>query len=153
MFHTWRIKMEKLTLEAEKILNERFNKDNIIALATVQDGIPYVRNVNGFYENSSFYVITYALSNKMKQIEKNPYVAISGDWFTAHGKGVNLGGFCADKNKNIARKLREAFKEWIDNGHNNLDDENTCILRIELTDGVLFSHGTRYDIDFCDKND
>ena len=78
--------MEKLTLETEKILNERFNKDNIIALATVQDGMPYVRNVNGFYEDSSFYVITYALSNKMKQIEKNPYVAISGDWFTAQKK-------------------------------------------------------------------
>ena len=71
--------MEKLTLEIEKILNGRFNKDNIIALATVQDGIPYVRNVNGFYEDGSFYVITYALSNKMKQIEKSPYVAISGD--------------------------------------------------------------------------
>lgn len=25
------------------------------------------------------------------------------------------------------------------------DDENTIILRIELTDGVLFSHGTRYE--------
>ena len=31
--------MERLTLETEKILNERFNKDNIIALATVQDGM------------------------------------------------------------------------------------------------------------------
>lgn len=26
----------------------------------------------------------------MKQMEKNPTVAIAGDWFTAHGKGVNL---------------------------------------------------------------
>ncbi len=62
--------MEKRTQETERILNERFNRDNIIALATVQDGTPYVRNVNGFYEDGSFYVITYALSNKMKQIEK-----------------------------------------------------------------------------------
>ncbi len=108
-------------MRTEKILNERFNKDNIIALATVQDGMPYVRNVNGFYEDSSFYVITYALSNKMQQIEKSPYVAISGDWFTTHGKGVDLGWFCADKNRNIAKQLREAFKEWIDNGHNNFD--------------------------------
>jgi hypothetical protein len=27
-------------------------------------------------------------------------------------------------------------------------DLNTCILRIKLTDGLLFNHGTRYDIDF-----
>lgn len=45
-------------------------------------------------------------------------------------------------------KLRNAFATWIDNGHNNFEDENTCILCIQLTDGILFSHGTRYDIDF-----
>ncbi len=140
--------MEKLTSKTKEIMNERFGKDNIIALATVKDKEPYVRNVNGFYENGAFYVITYALSNKMKQIKENPHVAISGDWFTAHGKGINLGWFCKDENKDIAKKLRNAFHEWIDNGHNNFDDENTCILCIQLTDGILFSNGTRYDIDF-----
>lgn len=34
------------------------------------------------------------------------------------------------------------------NGHINESDHNTIILRIRLTDAVLFSHGTRYDIDF-----
>ncbi len=143
--------MEKLSIETKKIMNERFGKDNIIALATVKGGEPYVRNVNGFYEDGAFYIITYALSNKMKQIEENPHVAISGDWFTAHGKGVNLGWFCKDENRNIAKKLRNVFAEWIDNGHNDFDDNNTCILCIQLTDGVLLSHGTRYDIDFTEK--
>ena len=44
--------------------------------------------------------------------------------------------------------MRTMFAEWIGNGHNNFDDVNTCILRIELTHGLLLSHGTRYDIDF-----
>ena len=143
--------MEKLTLETKEIMNERFGKDNIIALATVKDGEPYVRNVNGFYEDGAFYVITYALSNKMKQIEENPHVAIAGDWFTAHGKGINLGWFGKEENKSIADKLRKVFHEWIDNGHNNFNDENTCILCIRLTDGILFSHGTKYNIDFLDN--
>lgn len=143
--------MEKLTMETKEIMNERFGKDSIIAIATVKDGKPYVRNVDGFYEDGAFYVITYALSNKMRQIEENPHVAISGDWFTAHGKGINLGWFCKEENKNIAEKLKTAFREWIDNGHNNFDDENTCILCIELTDGILFSNGKRYDIDFSDN--
>ena len=142
--------MEKLTKISEEILVERFGKDNIIALATTENGIPYVRNVNAFYENKAFYVITYELSNKMKQIEKNPVVAIAGDWFTAHGKGVNLGYFGKYENAEIAEKLRVAFAEWIDNGHNNFNDENTCILCIKLTDGLLLSHGTRYNIDFSD---
>lgn len=89
--------MEKLSWEAERIMAERFGKDSIIALATTRDNVPYVRSVNAFYENRAFYVITYGLSNKMKQIEQNPLVAIAGDWFTAHGTAVNLGYFSRDK--------------------------------------------------------
>ena len=44
--------------------------------------------------------------------------------------------------------MRIVFADWIDNGHSNLEDKNTVILRIELTEGVLFSDGTRYEIDF-----
>lgn len=36
--------MRKLGLEAEKIMIERFGKDTVIALATVEQGVPYVRN-------------------------------------------------------------------------------------------------------------
>ena len=140
--------MEKLTKEAEEILIERFGKDSIIALATTVDNMPYVRSVDAFYFEGAFYVLTYGLSNKMKQIKDNPNVALSGDWFTAHGKAVDLGYFGKDENKIIAEKMKAIFSEWIDNGHNNFDDVNTCILRIELTNGVLFSHGTRYEIDF-----
>ena len=57
--------MEKLSSQAEKIMNERFGKDSIIALATVKDGVPYVRNVNSYYEDGAFYVITYGLSSKI----------------------------------------------------------------------------------------
>lgn len=140
--------MEKLSRDAEKIMIERFGRDSIIALATTMDGKPYVRSVNSFYDDGAFYVLTYGLSNKMRQIEKNSNVAIAGDWFTANGKGINLGYFGKRENEIIANKMRVVFSEWIDNGHNNFGDENTCILRIELTDGLLLSHGTRYEIDF-----
>ena len=73
--------------------------------------------------------------------------AVSGEWFTAHGRGINLGWFGSDENKAIAEKMRIVFADWIDNGHSNLEDKNTIILRIELTEGVLFSDGTRYEID------
>lgn len=142
--------MEKLSREANEILIERFGKDSLISIATAQNNVPYVRTVDAFYDNKAFYVITYALSNKMKQIESNPVVAISGDWFTATGTGVNLGYFCKKENSEIAEKLRNAFAAWIDNGHNNFADENTIILCIKLKDGVLFSNGTRFDIDFTD---
>lgn len=140
--------MEKLSKETEKILTERFGKDSIIALATAEDNKPYVRNVDSFYYDGAFYVLTHGLSNKMKQIDKNPIVAISGEWFTAQGKGINLGYFGKAENQFIANKMKEIFAQWIDNGHNNFKDINTCILRIELTEGLLFSNGTAYEIDF-----
>ena len=137
--------MRKLGSEAEKIMIERFGKDTVIALATVEHEVPYVRNVNAYYEDGSFYIITYALTNKIKQIEKNPNVAIAGEWFTAHGRGKNLGYFGKEENRIIAEKLKTVFAELIDNEHNNFDDENTIILCVELTDGLLLSHGTRYE--------
>lgn len=140
--------MEKLTKTTESILLERFGGDSIVALATSVDNIPYVRNVDAFFENGAFYVLTHGLSRKMKQIEQNPIVALSGDWFTAQGIGVNLGYFGKEENAHIANKMRQVFSAWIDNGHNNFDDTNTCILCIRLTGGVLFSNGTRYEIDF-----
>ena len=137
--------MKKISREAEQIMMERFGKDTIIALATTENETPYVRYVNAYYENGAFYIITYALSNKMKHIKDNPVVAIAGEWFTAHGKGVSLGYFGKKENCIIAEKLKNVFAEWIDNGHNNFDDENTVILCVELTDGLLLSHGARYE--------
>ena len=116
--------VKKLSEDVEKIMAERFGKDTIIALATVENEVPFVRYVNAYYENGAFYIITYALSNKMRHMESNSTVAIAGEWFTAHGKSINLGYFGKEE---------------------NLDDENTIILCVELTDGVLLSHGKRYE--------
>ncbi len=138
-----------ISQEAERLLNERFGKDSLIALATAADGIPHVRTVNACYREGAFYGITNALSGKMQQIAGNPQVAISGDWFTAHGRGENLGWIGKPENASTAQWLREAFSAWYGNGHTNEADPNTCILCIRLTDGILFSHGTRYDLSFA----
>ena len=135
-------------LKAHEIMVERFGHDTLISLATIDQNTPAVRIVNSYYEKGSFYIITYALSNKIKQIEANPKVAICGEWLTAHGIGENLGYVCDLQNNVMAAKLREAFAEWYSNGHTDESDPNTIILRIQLTDAVLFCNGTRYDFDF-----
>ena len=129
-----------------EILSERFGKDSIMALATVdENGRPWVRGVNAVFYENSVYVVTYALSNKMKHIEKNPVVAISGEWFSGHGKAENLGHIKLEKNKDPAQMLRTAFADWYDNGHVNEDDVNTVILKITPTDGTIFKNGERID--------
>lgn len=61
--------MKVLSQEVEKLMMERFGKDSVIALATIDNNLPHVRYVDAYYENGAFYIITYALSNKMKHIK------------------------------------------------------------------------------------
>ena len=134
--------------DALRIITERFGHDTLISVATIDGSRPAVRTVNSYYENGSFYTVTYALSGKMKQIQINPEVAICGEWFTANGVGENLGYVRDVKNEEIMGKLRAVFAEWYDNGHTDENDPNTCLLCIRLTDAVLFNQGTKYEINF-----
>jgi general stress protein 26 len=137
--------------DAIRILDNRFGCDSIIAVATMAGDRPDVRNVDAYYEDGAFYVVTSARSNKMKQIAVNTGVAICGEWFTAHGVGENLGWVRGDENAEMMSKLRAAFAEWYGNGHVDEENPHTCLLRIRLTDGVLFHEGTKYAIDFAGR--
>ena len=139
--------------KAMGIMAERFGKDSLIAVATTDGKRMHNRIVDAYYENGAFYVTTYALSNKIRQIESNPEVAVCAvDWFSGHGTGTNLGWVLDPKNAEIRLKLREAF-EWYDSA-NNEQDPNCCILEIRLTDGMLIKdhHAVRYQIDFVNGN-
>jgi len=134
--------------KALAILADRFGHDTLLSLATLDGAIPAVRIVDSYYENGSFYTITHALSNKMMQIERNPTVAVCGEWFTGHGIATNMGALLDPRNQRIASLLKEAFAAWYHNGHIREEDKNTVILQIRLTDAVLYDHEKRYDIDF-----
>lgn len=131
--------------EIAVLLEGRFGKDSLIALATEENGVPSVRAVNAVYIDGAFYCVTHLLSGKMRQIAKNSTVGICGEWFAGHGRGESLGWIREQENRTLAQKLREAFASWYHNGHVNEEDQNTIILKIALTDGVLMSHGTRYE--------
>ena len=126
-------------------MSRRFSSDSLISLATIKQGIPYVRTVNALYKDGAFYVITYAISGKMQHIKENPLVALCGEWFTGHGMAEDAGHILAKKNALIAGQLREAFSSWYGNGHINEQDPYTCILKITLTDGVMMENGTKYE--------
>ncbi|AMC92528.1 hypothetical protein AOC36_00515 [Erysipelothrix larvae] len=140
--------MTDIHAKALSLLNERFGKDSLISLATLDGKRPSVRIVNSYYENGSFYTITYSQSNKIKEIHNNPEVALCGEWFSGHGFAEDLGYILDSKNMNLMSKLTDVFSSWYHNGHIDETDPNTCLLQIKLTDCVLFSNGTKYEIDF-----
>jgi general stress protein 26 len=137
---------------AMNIMTERFAKDSLIAVATTDGDRLHNRIVDAYYENGAFYISTYALSNKVKQIEANPNVALCAiDWFSGHGKGKNLGWVLEPQNAEIRAKIRKEFV-WYDDVTNE-QDKNCCFLEIRLTDGMLIKdhHAIRYQIDFENK--
>lgn len=149
--------------EGLKLIEERCGngKDNLISLSTIAmelnaDGKPrpYVRDVDAYYEDGVFYVVTWAKSTKMQQIAQNNEVAFSvcSEWFSGNGIGENLGWVLDPKNAELRGKLRTAFSEWYDYA-NNEKDENCCILAIRLTRAtVIKDHGAvRYNMDFVNK--
>lgn len=148
--------------EAMKNLDEKFgNKDNLISLSTIArfpnaDGKsrPAARIVDAYYEDGAYYTVTYATSSKMQQIAQNPEVAVCVivENFTANGIGENLGWVCDEKNKDIMAKVRVIFEKWY-NEANNDEDTNTCLLRVQLTQGVWNDPhaGLRNEIDFVNK--
>jgi len=144
--------------EALQTLSERFGQDTHISLATTDGNRVFVRVVNAYYEDGAFYAVVSAASNKMKQIEKNPNVALSCGqlwelYLNAHGAGENLGHVLAEENAAIMKKLRKAFASWYTDGDVNESDPNTCLLRIRLTDATYFAYkkgkGKDYKIDFA----
>lgn len=137
---------------ASELMTERFGKDRLLAIATTDGVRLHNRMVDAYYENGAFYITTNARSNKVRQIEAHPNVALAAvDWFTGHGVGRNLGWVLQPANTEIRSSLREAFA-WYDDA-NNEQDENCCILEIRLTDGMLIQdhHVLRYQIDFVNK--
>jgi len=135
------------------IMTERFSKDSLIAVATTDGERLYNRIVDAYYDDAAFYISTHALSNKVKQVEASPEVAVCAiDWFSGHGVAKNLGWVMEPQNAAIRAKLREAFAAWYDHA-NNEEDKNCCILEIRLTDGMLIKdhHAIRYQIDFTNK--
>lgn len=141
----------KLSQEAKEIMQERFGHDSLLALATVEDGLPWVRTVNAYYEDGAFYVLVNIYTNKMRQIAKEPRVAVCGDWFTGHGVAEDMGWMLDSQNAERLAILKSVFAAWYNNGHMDENDPASHILRVRMTDGVLFSHGTRFDIDFTEE--
>ena len=137
-----------LTQEQMERMEERFGQDTLLSLATCDETGPTVRHVNALFREDSFYVITWAKSGKMEQLAKNPACAVCGDWFTAKGVAENLGWVGKNENQPIMKQLREAFAAWYHNGHVDEENQDTILLRIRLTTGVLMDHGTRHDLIF-----
>lgn len=138
--------------ESLEMMTALFGKDCFMALATAKDNIPSVRYIDTYYQDGAFYIVTYANSQKVKEIIANPHVALAIMACRFTGIATNIGHPLDAPNKEIREVLIKAFEPWYF-AHNNEADAQMCFVKVELTEGT-FEKGENenaYKVDFKNK--
>ncbi|MGD9567941.1 MAG: pyridoxamine 5'-phosphate oxidase family protein [Sedimentibacter sp.] len=133
-----------------KVLEELFAKDYQFALATSNDNIPSVRFIDTFYDDCAFYIVTYAKSQKVKDIGKNPEISMCNKLYRFNGIALNIGHPLSEENHAIREKLIRVFEPWYF-AHNDENDENMCYIKIVLKQGFFYKEGTGYKVNFAKR--
>ena len=133
-----------------EVLNELFGRDYTFVMATVKNNVPVQRVVDTFYYDGEFWIVTYALSNKVKEISVNPEVSLCNTFHTFTGKAYNEGHPLKSENSEIRSKLIKVFEPWYF-AHNNENDENMCYVRVKLESGFFHKGGIGYKVNFSEK--
>ena len=125
------------------LIEKRFNNTNkLIFLATSIDNTPYIRAMTPYYHEGSFYFISSLLSEKIKHIEINNKVALCGEWFNAQGLAYIK--VLKDLDKSLLNEIIALTGDWIKLGHVDLNDNNTCIIQVTLTEGYIVENKTKH---------
>jgi uncharacterized pyridoxamine 5'-phosphate oxidase family protein len=137
--------------DACNLLKEQMGRDVAISLATCVENDISVRTVDGYYKDGAIYVLTHASSRKMRDIDKNPRVAVCRHLMQATGMGRNLGNPKEDWNRQLTPELKRVFSLFYDK-HVNEADPGTCILKIVLIRAVVFGGDCKYAVDFSEHS-
>lgn len=113
-----------------KVLKDLFARDYQFALATSKENIPSVRFIDTFYDDGTFYSVSYSKSQKVKEVEENPEISLCNKLYRFSGKAYNIGHPLSEENQQIREKLIRVFEPWYF-AHNNESDENMCYVKIE----------------------
>jgi general stress protein 26 len=136
--------------ESLMVMKELYGHDVAMSLATVRDGKPNARFVDVYYKDKCFYITSYALSHKVKEIAVNPNVSLNHNLFVAHGLAYNIGNPLEPANKELREELKQAFISFYEK-HVNEQDPNTCIIKVEHADALVFANNYKYYIDFSNQ--
>ena len=137
----------KIYEKAMSVMNELFAKDYQFAIATTKDNIPSVRFVDTYFEDNSFYVVTYSNSQKVQELEINSDVSLCNGFYRFTGNAYNIGHPLLSENRELREKLIKIFEPWYF-AHNNENHETMCYVKIELKEGFFYKDGLGYKVNF-----
>ena len=113
----------------------------------MKESKPSQRVEDTYYDEGVIWIVTYAQSNKVKELRMNPQVSLCNSFHTFNGLAYYAGHPLDEQNKDIRAKLIQVFEPWYF-AHNNEADKDMCYVRIELTEGFFHTDGFGYIMDF-----
>lgn len=137
-------------LEALSAMDRLYGQDVPMTLATAQDNHPNARVVDVYFTGGAFYATTHLASAKMREIAKNPCVALNHQLFVARGIAEYAGHPLDAGNEALRGALAQAFHKFYSR-HVNERDPGTCILKITPSWALVFADGFKYIADFEKK--
>lgn len=132
------------------IVEELFTRDYTFVMATVKEGAPSQRVVDTYYSDGAFWIVTYALSNKVLELKENSNAALCNNFQTFKGKAYYAGHPLEARNKEIREKLIRAFEPWYF-AHNDENDPNMCYVKFVPEEGFFHKDGIGYKVNFMEK--
>ena len=132
------------------IINEKYQHDTIMLIATCKDNVPSVRSVDCFYYDGSFWIVTDLRTNYVKEIQSNENVMISdGGHNRFWSKAIVTGHPLTPENQSIRKVFLKVFHHWYEDV-NNENLETICYVKVTPYKGYIHQDKQGYAFNITD---
>ena len=139
--------MENCFNRAKEVMHENFGHVVEMSLASCMENNVTVRDVNVYYDNGKFYLLSKSTNSLMRDIAVNPRVGLCNASHNVYGNAKSLGHPLEAKNADLRKMLKKQFSMNYDEYVTEHNPEMR-IVEITVTTAETFTRYHRYEIDF-----
>lgn len=138
---------QQIYKRALEVMSENFGHVTEICLASGAHDVLSARDVNAYYVDGKFYVLSRLGNSLMNDVQVNPNVALCHGSHNMRGVVRSLGHPLDVQNYAIRREMKKQFSLNY-NEYASEDDPDMRILEITLTYAQTYTRFHRYEIDY-----
>lgn len=139
--------MENYIQRAKEVMQDNFGHIVEMCLASCVDNQVTVRDLNTYYNNGKFYVLSKVSNSLMHDIAHNPRVGLCHGSHNIYGNARSLGHPLEAQNAELRKMLKKQFSLNYDEYVTEHNPEMR-IVEITVTAAETFTRYHRYEIDF-----
>ena len=139
--------MDNCIIRAKEVMQENFGHIVEMCVASCVDNNVTVRDVNTYYNDGKFYILSKATNSLVKDISINPRVGLCHGSHNIYGNAKSLGHPLEASNAALRKKLKKQFSLNYDEYVAEHNPEMR-IVEVTVTHAETYTRYHRYEIDF-----